>query len=307
MTLNANRLGRGLGTDILFVSKNADPASAARSLPLSSIEPNPKQPRQDFDQETLNDLAESIRQQGVLQPITVRGIKESLPPRYEIVAGERRWKAAQLAGLSEIPAIIRELTDQEALLIALTENLQRENLNPLEEALAFARLKEEFHLNQESIASMLGKKRSTVANSLRLLQLGDASQKALAQNRISAGHARALLALTDSEAQDALLERILSEQLTVRDSEGLAALNKTPTPLAASDSTPPEPAGAALAKNLKSPQSAIMLSLQSLVSKHLQLPVKISGQESRGKISISYSSREELAVLLKAIGLPKGS
>ncbi|MCL1916097.1 MAG: ParB/RepB/Spo0J family partition protein [Desulfovibrionaceae bacterium] len=297
MAVSPNRLGRGLGTDILFAPKeSAASTELAKPLPLAQITPNLKQPRQNFNQETLEELAESIRQQGVLQPIMVRGVKESMPFRYEIVAGERRWRAAQLAGLAEIPAIVRDLDDREALFVALAENLQRENLNPLEEALGFARLKEEFQLSQDEIANMLGKKRSTIANSLRLLNLGENSRKALAENRISAGHARSILALPDAVSQDALLERILGEQLTVRDSEGLAAMRKGGE----------EPEGApptGTAASAKRPQSAILLRLQSRIAEEISLPVKISGQEDRGRVSISYATKEELASLLKKMGL----
>ena len=295
MAVSPNRLGRGLGTDILFASK--EPAAStelAKPLPLAHITPNLKQPRQKFYQESLEELAESIRRQGVLQPILVRGIKDSTPFRYEIVAGERRWRAAQLAGLTEIPAIVRDLDDREALFVALAENLQRENLNPLEEALGFARLKEEFQLSQDDIAGMLGKKRSTIANSLRLLNLGENSRKALAENQISAGHARAILALPDTAAQDALLERILDEQLTVRDSEGLAALRKGEEP----ENAPPGKAA-----STKRPQSAVMLRLQNRLAEEIRLPVKISGQEDRGRLSIRYASKEELTSLLEKMGL----
>ncbi|MDR2503600.1 MAG: ParB/RepB/Spo0J family partition protein [Deltaproteobacteria bacterium] len=316
MAINPNRLGRGLGTDILFLSKekklNAD--SPAQLVPLAELRPNPNQPRREFDPSTLEELAESIRSQGILQPILVRTDKNSSAQGYEIVAGERRWRAAGMAGLKDAPVIIREFTDQETLIAALAENLQREDLNPLEEAQGLVRLKEEFNISQDEIAKFLGKKRSTIANSLRLLHLGDAAKKALQESKISAGHARALLSLPSLEEQEALLQRIILEQLNVRDTEGLASLQKN-SPSHAQEgieqsitrsSVPLSPEtsnGKTSGQSAKAPQSALMLTLQNKISEHINLPVKINGGENQGKVSISYSSKNQLAELLAKIGL----
>ncbi len=192
---------------------------------LSLIEPDRKQPRKNFDEEKLSELAENIAQVGVLQPIIVRPAKAE--GRYTIVAGERRWRAARIAGLTEVPVIVREIDDALAAQLALIENLQREDLDPVEEARAFKRLKSAFSMTQEEIAKAIGRSRSAVANSLRLLELEPECIEALEQRKITAGHARALLAKQNRDSQLVLLQVILSEELSVREAEKLAA-EKTP-------------------------------------------------------------------------------
>ena len=294
-------LGKGLGA--LFSEEAASPANSAQSqqLALHSLIPNPKQPRKEFEMGALEELAASIRNQGVLQPILVRNFDKSRPNKYEIVAGERRWRAAKLAGLLEVPVIIKDLTDQEALAITLIENLQRADLNALEEAAGMQQLKEEFGLSQEDLAQKLGKSRSAIANCLRLLSLSPAAQKDLQEGRISAGHARAILAFGNPDEQEVARKRVLAENLSVREVEGLAAQKKVlSTPAQERTSTVPEktlPAGRKL------PQSAILLTLQSKLAASVQLPVKINGQENKGKVSISYSTKEELAALVAKLGL----
>lgn len=313
MALNQKGLGRGLGA--LFQDEGeatlADAANT-QTLPIGALVPNPKQPRREFDDAALESLADSIKSQGVLQPILVRGIGGSRPPRYEIVAGERRWRASRLAGLKEVPVIIRELSDQETLAIALVENLQREDLNPLEEALGIQQLKDDFGLSQEDLARTLGKSRSAIANSLRLIHLGLEAQKALKDGRISAGHARALLSLDAAAEQDALLKQILEERLSVREAEGAAALKKSGVAASAAseaehaaqiDVTPASASKPARPTAARLPQSAILLELQSKLAESIKLPVKLSGKEEKGRISISYSSKEELAALLRIIGV----
>lgn len=301
-------LGRGLGA--LF--QDEAPAAVEKenkiTLPVGSLVPNPKQPRRDFADEALAGLADSIKSQGILQPILVRPLAGTKPPRYEIVAGERRWRASQLAGLVEVPVTIRELSDQDTLAIALIENLQREDLNPLEEALGLYELKEEFGLSQEELSKTLGKSRSAIANSLRLLNLNEQAQEALRSGAISAGHARAILALGSPSEQISLLNKIIESGLTVREAEGWAATQKlaenaaaepAPVPTADADVAPPPPRPAAK----KLPQSAVLLDLQTRLSENLGLPVRLSGQESRGKLSISYASKDELQAILEKIGL----
>lgn len=216
---NAPR-GLGRGLDSLFRNQ-PEPATVEdglQQLSLASIRPNAEQPRRTFDEHSLDELAESIRQQGLLQPILVRPLGDAASS-FEIIAGERRWRAAQLAGLSEIPAIVRELSDEEAMLVALVENLQREDLNPLEEAEGMHALRQKLGLSQEELAARLGKSRSGVANSLRLLQLDTPMREALRQNEISPGHARTLLALPQGEARDTLFAALHSKRLSVRDAE----------------------------------------------------------------------------------------
>lgn len=308
-------LGRGLGALFQDEALESKEKENTQTLPVGMLLPNPKQPRRDFAREALEGLAESIKSQGVLQPILVRPAPGTRPPRYEIVAGERRWRASQLAGLAEVPVVIRELSDQETLAAALIENLQREDLNPLEEALGMHELKEEFGLSQEELSKTLGKSRSSIANSLRLLNLNARAQEALRSGTISAGHARAILALGSPSEQESLLNKILEAALSVREAEGWAATRRegdtgagpvgektAEQDMGVQPGSEPAVAGLA-AKAKKLPQSAILLDLQERSAESLGLPVRFSGKESRGKISISYSSREELAALLQKLGV----
>lgn len=184
-------------------------------LKLSKIEPNSEQPRKEFKEEQLQELAESVKRYGVLQPLLVQKKED----HFEIIAGERRWRAAKIAGLKEVPVVIREYSPQQAMEIALIENVQRENLNPIEEALAYQRLMREFQLKQEEIAERVSKNRTTITNCLRLLNLTEKVQKMLAEGRISNGHARALLAVEDPKLQVELAEKIESQHMSVRDVE----------------------------------------------------------------------------------------
>jgi ParB family chromosome partitioning protein len=294
-------LGKGLGA--LFTEEATLTAiqGGGQQLALSSLLPNPKQPRKTFDSSALEELASSIRSQGVLQPILVRSFGKSSPGNYEIVAGERRWRAAKLAGLQEVPVIVKELTDQEALAISLIENLQRTDLNALEEAAGMQQLKEEFGLSQEDLAQKLGKSRSAIANSLRLLNLSDQAQKDLQAGRLSAGHARAILAFGGLAEQEAARRRIIAEKLSVREAEGFAAQKKESTATAVKPAATSTEKNSATGRRL--PQSAVLLNLQSKIAKAIQLTVKISGQENRGTINITYNSKEELAKLLAKLGL----
>lgn len=309
-------LGRGLGALFQDEALESKEKENTQTLPVGMLLPNPKQPRRDFDRESLEGLAESIKSQGVLQPILVRPAPGTRPPRYEIVAGERRWRASQLAGLAEVPVVIRELSDEETLAVALIENLQREDLNPLEEALGMHELKEEFGLSQEELSKTLGKSRSSIANSLRLLNLNAGAQEALRNGTISAGHARAILALGSPLEQESLLNKILEDTLSVREAEGWAATRREGESGAAGtggEKTAELAAGGQpgaestvsghTGKAKRLPQSAILLDLQERFAESLGLPVRFSGKESRGKISISYSSREELAALLHKLGV----
>ena len=206
-------LGRGL--EALFAGANVAGDAELLRLPVVQIQPNPYQPRQHFDAQRLQELADSIRQQGLVQPIVVRRRAEG----FQLVAGERRLRAAQIAGLETIPALIKRVTDQETLEFALLENLQREDLNPMEEARAYQRLQSEFHLRQRDVAQRVGKDRSTVANVLRLLQLPAALQQDIEAGRLSVGHARALLGLKSALDQQRLRDIVLAEGLSVRATE----------------------------------------------------------------------------------------
>lgn len=215
----ARRSGLGRGLDALIPQTTAVSTDVIQEIPIEEITPNPRQPRQWFGEKDLQELAESIRQHGVVQPIIVA--RTGSRPPYQIVAGERRWRAARLAGLAVIPAIIRELSPREAVEIALVENLQRADLSPLETALAYRTLIEEFGLTQSDVAERVGKSRSAVANTLRLLDAPEPIQRALASGEISEGHARALLSLPDASAQLEALRLIRDRGLTVRQTEDL--------------------------------------------------------------------------------------
>lgn len=211
--------GLGGGLDLLFAD-NASEVQTKKTLRISEIEPNRAQPRKVFDDAAIAALAESIQEHGILQPILVRPIPGQ---GYQIVAGERRWRAARMLGLDEVPVLIRELSDLETAQIALVENLQRENLNPLEEAQGFKSLQEEFDMKQEEISRITGRSRSAVANSLRLLRLPEQVQELLADGAISAGHARALLAFTDEDRMIEAAQKAAAGLLTVRMLEKMAA------------------------------------------------------------------------------------
>jgi ParB family transcriptional regulator, chromosome partitioning protein len=222
-------LGRGLSSllgNIVVAPPGAQdaPHSGLRQIPLDLLDPNPYQPRVTFDQESLDELAESIRVRGVLQPILAR-TNPTQPERFSIVAGERRWRAAGMAGLHEVPAIVREMTDTEAATAALIENLQREDLNPMEEAEGYSRLLDELRVTQEKLGEALGKSRSHITNVLRLLNLPPAVQANVRKGTISFGHARALLAHPDPEALAGVVQ---ARGLTVRQTEALAARGAAP-------------------------------------------------------------------------------
>ena len=191
---------------------------------INQVEPNREQPRKDFDEDSLMELADSIKQFGILQPLIVQKKKDY----YEIIAGERRWRAAKLAGVKEVPVIIKEYTDQEIVEISLIENIQRENLNPIEEAMAYKRLLEEFNLKQDEVAERVSKSRTAVTNSMRLLKLSSRVQQMIVDDMISTGHARALLAIDDEEQQYQLANRIFDEKLSVRETEKLVKALKNP-------------------------------------------------------------------------------
>ena len=233
----ARGLGKGLDALIPSVqsdtkAKSANSETATEKEPetivkITKIEPNREQPRKNFDEDALQELAESIKQFGLLQPILVQDRKTY----YEIIAGERRWRAAKLAGLKEVPVIIRNYTEQEIVEISLIENIQREDLNPIEEALAYKRLLTEFNLKQDEVAERVSKSRTAVTNSMRLLKLCDEVQQMIIDDMISTGHARALISIEDPEEQYAIAQRVFDEKMSVRDIEKLVKnLNKPEKP-----------------------------------------------------------------------------
>jgi ParB family chromosome partitioning protein len=274
-------LGRGLSALIPSDPGNGEgPDVGVREVPISQIEPNRYQPRTYFDEESLAGLTASIRELGVLQPILVRKVATD---RYELVAGERRWRAAKRAGLQVIPVVMREITDELSLQHALVENLHRENLNPLEEAAGYQQLIEDFNLTQEEVAQRVGKSRSAVANLLRLFQLPPQVQKLVGEGRLSAGHAKALLGTPDRGFQESLAQRIVSESLTVRDTEEtVRKRNERPT----TPSPSPEPAS-------KLPPPGL-LELEELLAHRLDTRVKINLGPKRGRVVIEFADLEDL-------------
>ena len=225
---SAKKGGLGKGLDSLIANKVGVPETAeAVRMPepdkdvtfvkITKVEPNREQPRKNFDEDSLLELSESLKQYGVLQPLLVQDKKDY----FEIIAGERRWRAAKMAGLKEIPAIIKELNEQQIVEISLIENIQRENLNPIEEAQAFKRLLNEFHLKQDEVAERVSKSRTAVTNSMRLLKLDERVQQMVIDDLISTGHARALLAIADNEKQYSVAQQIFDEKLSVRETEKL--------------------------------------------------------------------------------------
>lgn len=258
--------------------------SAETSVAITKVEPNRKQPRKFFDEDALQELADSIRQFGLLQPILVQDRND----HYEIIAGERRWRAARLAGLKEVPVIIKNYTDQEIVEIALIENIQREDLNPIEEAQAYKRLLEEFNLKQDEVAERVSKSRAAVTNSIRLLKLGDKVQQMVIDDMISTGHARALLAVEDEEEQYALAQKIFDEKLSVREIEKLVKNLHKP----------------AKAKKLDDKAlQAIYLDIEDRLKQKLSTKVAVTSKgEGAGKIEIEFYSHEDLDRILEMIG-----
>ena len=249
---------------------------------ITKIEPNREQPRRNFDEEALEELAESIRQFGLLQPILVHDKKTY----YEIVAGERRWRAAKKAGLKEIPVIIKELTEQEIVEISLIENIQRENLNPIEEAQAYKRLLTEFNLKQEEVAERVSKSRTAVTNSMRLLKLSDSVQQMVIDNMITTGHARALITIEDPEQQYEVAKRIFDEKLNVRDVEKLVKnLNK---PVKVKKAVTAD-------KSLEAVYQNIEENLKQKLSTKVNITPKGNGA---GKIEIEFYSHDDLEKIM---------
>lgn len=290
MAVKRNGLGKGLDslipnktektvkTEKKPEQKNEESQNSSGEIlvKINQVEPNREQPRKEFDEDSLMELADSIKQFGILQPLLVQKRKDY----YEIIAGERRWRAAKIAGIKEVPIIIRDYTDQEIVEISLIENIQRENLNPIEEAMAYKRLLEEFHLKQDEVAERVSKSRTAVTNSMRLLKLSPRVQQMIVDDMISTGHARALLAIDDEEQQYQLANRIFDEKLSVRETEKLVKALKNPK------------------KDVKKQKSEhtfvydnIEEQMKNIIGTKVSVNPKANG---KGKIEIEYYSEEEL-------------
>ena len=254
----------------------AEPGTQQTFVKITMVEPNREQPRKNFDEDALQELADSIKQFGVLQPIVVQDRKD----HYEIIAGERRWRAAKIAGLKEVPVIIKNLTEKEIVEIALIENIQRENLNPIEEAQAYKRLLTEFSLKQDEVAERVSKSRTAVTNSMRLLKLCDEVQQMVIDEMLTTGHARALLAVDNAEEQYALAQKVFDEKLSVRDIEKLVKnLNKPAKPKKVDDKT----------------LELIYQDIAEKLKQRLGTKVAVTSKgEGAGKIELEFYSHEDL-------------
>lgn len=283
-------LGRGLNALLSdeVLSATEDKEDVIKQIDINDIEPNKKQPRKNFDEDELNDLSKSILEHGILQPLVVREVNG----KYEIVAGERRYRAARLAGLNEIPVIIKNFSDQQTLEVALVENIQREDLNPMELACAYSLLMERFDLNQEQVADKVGKSRPSVANMLRLLKLNPYVQEKLRENEITFGHARALLSIKESKLQKQLTDMIVEKQLSVRDVEKyIQMLDKK----AEQDKN----------KGEKEINTLFYREIQENLQKLFGTKVSISKGNKKGKIEIEYYSDDELERIIQIINRNK--
>lgn len=279
---NKRGLGKGLGA-LIPQSSVFTGGRTIVNIDINSVVPNPRQPRTFFTKESLQELSDSIKVQGIIEPIITR-MRDG---KYELIAGERRLRAAKLAGIATIPAIVKDFNDQQSLELSLIENLQREDLNAMDEGEGYARLAAEFGLTQEEIAKKVGKSRSNVANMVRLLSLPKQIKDSLRKGEISAGHARSLLSLDDPEKQLQMWKEIIKNKLNVRDIEVMVT---------GKDHKPKK-----LGRKRPSSRSAELNSLNELLTEHLATKVKILGSPQRGRIEIEYYSKEDLERVLELI------
>ncbi len=286
----ARRSGLGRGLASLIPSEVAgNRGSALIEVPIARIIPNSFQPRKHFDEEHLASLTASVRELGVLQPVLVRPAQDE---RYELIAGERRWRAAKRAGLQTIPALVREVTDDASLEQALVENLHRADLNPLEEGAAYQQLIEDFHLTHDEVATRVGKSRAAISNTLRLFQLPPTIQRLVAEGQLAEGHARALLATPDRAFQEALAKRTVSQGLSVRAvEEAVRARNELGQAALAG------PAGTG-PRRLRPPG---LLELEELLSKYLETRVKVDMGAKKGRVLVEFASLEDLERIYRAM------
>ena len=279
----AKGLGKGLGALMGdFAVETPAAKSPYQMLPLHKVEPNPDQPRKDFDPEELQSLADSIATHGVVQPLTVRELPNGY---YQIIAGERRWRAARLAEIKEIPAVIIEADDRKVMELALIENLQRQDLNPVEEAMGYQTLMQEYGMTQEDAAKQVGKSRPAVANALRLLNLSDKVLEMIRKGELTAGHARAVLSLKTQKLQDAAAQKIATLDLSVRQAEQLCKnMAKEPTPV-------------------KEPTLAVdyVAECEKSLTKHLGRKVKIISGKKKGRFELEFYDQDDLQVLMDAL------
>ena len=288
--MSKRALGKGIGALLGEEEKRGSAAAGAAEVPLSALRPNPSQPRKDFADARLQELADSIREKGVLQPVLV---EDDGSGRYTIIAGERRYRAARLAGLQKIPVIVGRFADEEKLEIALIENVQREDLTPIEEAQAYRRLMEMAGLSQEQVAAKVGKDRSTVANSLRLLKLPEEMQMAIGRGDMSPGHARAILTVVNPSDQQLLFRRILERGISVREAEEMPP----PAEQGPKKGKPGRASGRA-GRDAKPPE---LRELEQKLIEKLGTKVEIKGTGRKGRVEIAYFSADDLDRLLELL------
>ena len=285
--------GLGKGLDTLISAEAVKPmmkeetGQAETLVKITKVEPNREQPRKTFDEDTLQELADSIKQFGLLQPILVQDRKDY----YEIIAGERRWRAAKLAGLKEVPVIIRNYTEQEIMEISLIENIQREDLNPIEEAIAYKRLIEEFNLKQDEVAERVSKSRTTITNSMRLLKLCDYVRQMIIDDKLTTGHARALIPIKDEEQQKQIAERIFDEKLSVREVEKIVKGILNPSK--------EKPKKEEIAQSIQYIYEDIEKKLEEKLSRKVE--ISAIGKDGSGKIEIEFYSNDDLDRLIDAL------
>jgi len=291
-------LGKGLGALIPEGQEVVDEVEVVitqgplRQVPVSSISPNQFQPRKAFNDESLQSLASSVRELGVLQPIIVRPL-EGDPTRFELIAGERRWRAAAIAGLATVPVLVQDsVNDRLSLEQAVVENLHRVDLHPLEEAAAYQQLIDEFDLTHEQVAQRVGKSRANITNTLRLLQLGEVAQTALAQSQISAGHARSLLAISDPDAQATMVARIIKNELSVRSTEEAVKTFLEPRLVDTSSTTVPDISGNP--PRLRPVPDASVAELEQLLEDYLNTRVHVDLKGRNGRIIIDFADLDDL-------------
>lgn len=272
--------GLGKGLQALLPEVEVGSGEGVREIDIALVKPNPFQPRKQFDQEKLEELAASIREHGVVQPVVVRAKGEG----FEIVAGERRWRASRMAGLKTLPAVVKEFTEHQVMEIALIENLQREDLNPIEEAEAYEKLIREFGMTQEDLAKRLGKSRSQIANTMRLLHLPEGVRRSVAEGRVSMGHAKVLLSVTEGKRQEALARAIEEKGLSVRETEVL---------LKKEASAPKPPKG-----GRKATKDPSLSSLEAELGERFGTVVRIVSGDSKGRVEISFYGQEDLKRVL---------
>lgn len=293
MAVKKGGLGpKGKGLDALFDSEIKSVShqvskDTVQLIDINKIEPNRLQPRKQFEENALEELAESIKQYGVIQPVVVKAVEDY----YELIAGERRWRASKIAGIKKIPAIIKEYDSEKIFEIALVENLQREDLNPMEEAAGYKKISEDFGLNQEEIAKRVGKSRSAVANAMRLLNLDERVQNFVKEGKISSGHARALLAVEDKDMQFEMAERIIEDDLSVRNTEAMVKLY-----VSKKEETKEE-----VKQKPSKFNTAVFAEAADRLKNVLGTKVKLTSKQNKGKIEIEFYSDDDLDRLLGLI------